>query len=207
MLQSSLLRISHAIDLVNDRIGRLVTWAILVAILVSAANAVSRRFFGMSSNAWLELQWYLFGAVVLLCAAWALKEKEHVAVDLLTARLPPRRRTWLMLLGHVLFLLPFATLMVWLSVPYAVASFASGEVSLNPGGLVVWPAKALIAAGFVTLLLQCLSEIIKCVAILGNFPGAPSADETARPGAPIAEQTVPPAIGPGAAPGPEDAGR
>lgn len=165
------LLLSRLIDRVNQALGQLAAWAILVAIIISAGNAILRRFFGMSSNAWLELQWYLFGAVVMLCAAWALREGSHVRIDIVAGQLSRRWRHWLDLFGLLAFLFPFAALMVWLSEPYALASLHSGEISLNPGGLMIWPIKMTILVGFISLLAQAVSEIIKRVAIMtGHLP-------------------------------------
>jgi TRAP-type mannitol/chloroaromatic compound transport system permease small subunit len=161
-----LLALARGIDALNRYLGLIVAWAVFLAILISAGNAVSRRFFGVSSNGWLEVQWYLFGAVVMLCAAWALRGGAHVRIDILFSQLSKRWQNWLDLFGLVFFLMPFAALLAWLSAPYAVASFESGEVSLNPGGLMIWPIKFVILFGFVSLLLQGISEIIKRVAVI-----------------------------------------
>ncbi|HWK65832.1 MAG TPA: TRAP transporter small permease subunit [Rhizobiaceae bacterium] len=166
-----LLPLSRLIDRINEILGQLAAWAILVAIAISAGNAILRRFFGVSSNAWLELQWYLFGAVVMLCAAWALREGAHVRIDIVAGQLSRRWRHWLDLFGLLVFLIPFAALMVWLSEPYAFASLYSGEISLNPGGLMIWPIKMIIFAGFISLLAQAVSETIKRIAIMtGHLP-------------------------------------
>lgn len=160
------LALARVIDALNRYLGQAVAWAVLAAILISSGNAILRRLFGMSSNAWLEMQWYLFGAVVMLCAAWALRDGAHVRVDILASKLSRRWQNRLELFGLVVFLMPFAALMVWLSVPYVEASLASGEVSLNPGGLTIWPIKAVILIGFVSLMVQGVSEIIKRIAIM-----------------------------------------
>ncbi|WOI55497.1 TRAP transporter small permease subunit [Palleronia sp. LCG004] len=168
---ATLLTLARMIDRVNSMIGRSFAWLILVAILISAGNAVIRKAFNMSSNAWLEGQWYLFGAVFMMCAAWTLREDEHVRVDVLSQRLSMRTRTWIDLVCHILFLLPFATLMVWLGWPFFMSSFLSGEQSSNAGGLIRWPAKIWILLGFVLLVAQGLSEIIKRSAMLtGDLP-------------------------------------
>jgi TRAP-type mannitol/chloroaromatic compound transport system permease small subunit len=143
-------------------------WAIVVAILVSAINAFIRRIFGVSSNAWLELQWYLFGAVFMLCAAWTLRVNEHIRIDIISTRLSKRARDRIDVFGHLVFLLPFVALMLWLSVPYFLNSYRSGEVSSNAGGLLIWPAKGLILLGFISMFFQWLSELIKRVAILNG---------------------------------------
>jgi TRAP-type mannitol/chloroaromatic compound transport system permease small subunit len=160
-----LLSISRAIDFINTWIGRITAWAIVLAILVSAVNAVVRKAFDMSSNAWLELQWLLFGAVFLLCASWTLISNEHIRIDIVSNLLPKRARTTIEYIGHILFLLPMAALMAYLSWPFWLASFKSNEQSVNAGGLMVWPAKFLIFLGFLILLLQSISEIIKRIAI------------------------------------------
>jgi TRAP-type mannitol/chloroaromatic compound transport system permease small subunit len=175
----ALLAIARGIDALNRYLGLVVAWAIFVAILISAGNAILRRFFGLSSNAWLEMQWYLFGAVVMLCAAWALREGAHVRIDILASQLSRRWQNWLDLFGLVFFLMPFAALLAWLSAPYVVASFESGEVSLNPGGLTIWPIKAVILVGFVSLLAQGISEIIKRIAIIsGHLQGPDDEQQT-----------------------------
>lgn len=161
-----LLALSRGIDAVSSYIGRWVKWLILAAVLVSAANAVVRKIFDLSSNAWLELQWYLFGAVFMLAAAYTLQRNEHIRIDVLSHRLSKRTRDWIDLICHVLILVPFTALMIGLCVPFAVDSYRSGEVSMNAGGLIVWPAKALIAAGFILLFFQAISEIIKRIAVI-----------------------------------------
>ena len=177
---TALLRLSRVIDSFNERIGKVAAWAIVVAILVSAINAIIRRIFGVSSNAWLELQWYLFGAVFMLCAAWTLKVNEHIRIDIISARLSQRGRNIVEFIGHFFFLLPFALLMTVLSVPFFMTSFRSGEVSSSAGGLVIWPAKALILIGFALLLLQWVSEVIKRIAIArGLMPDTSTAGHQA----------------------------
>ena len=163
---TALIRLSRIIDAINIRVGKFVAWAIVVAILVSAINAIIRRFFGVSSNAWLELQWYLFGAVFMLCAAWTLILNEHIRIDILSSRLPKRGRDWIDIIGHLFFLLPFVGLLLWLSIPYFLKSYESGEVSSNAGGLLIWPAKGLILLGFISMFFQWMSELIKRVAIM-----------------------------------------
>jgi TRAP-type mannitol/chloroaromatic compound transport system permease small subunit len=163
---TALLRLSRIIDAVNERIGKTAAWAIVVAVLVSAINAVIRRSFGVSSNAWLELQWYLFGSVFMLCAAWTLRVNEHIRIDIISANLSKRGRDRIDLIGHLFFLFPFVALMLYLSFPYFINSYRSGEVSSNAGGLLIWPAKGLILLGFISMFFQWLSELIKRVAIM-----------------------------------------
>ena len=168
---SALLPLARGIDAITTFIGRWVAWLILAAVLVSAGNAVIRKSFNMSSNAWLELQWYLFGAVFMLCAAWTLRDDEHVRVDVLSQRLSPRARVWVDLVCHILFLMPFAVLMTYLAWPFVVSSYLSGEQSNNAGGLIRWPAKLWILLGFGLLVAQGVSEIIKRAAMLtGAMP-------------------------------------
>lgn len=168
---SGLLAVARLIDRVNGWIGRIAAWLILAAIVVSAGNAVIRKSFNMSSNAWLELQWYLFGAVFMLCAAWTLCEDEHVRVDVLSQRLSPRARVAIDLVCHAAFLMPFVVLMVYLSWPFFVTSFVTGERSSNSGGLIRWPAKLWVLVGFALLAAQGVSEIIKRSAMLtGALP-------------------------------------
>lgn len=161
-----LLALSRAIDRLNEIIGKTVMWAIFVAILVSAANAVVRKVFNTSSNAWLELQWYLFGAAFMLAAAYTLKQNEHIRIDIFYGTRSRRTQHWIDLFGHVLFLMPFVVLMAWMMVPYAWQAWKIGQVSTNAGGLMIWPARAILAAGFILLVLQGVSEIIKKIAVM-----------------------------------------
>lgn len=165
------LLLSSGIDAVNRGVGLGVSWLILLMTLVSAFNAVSRKALSISSNAFLEIQWYLFAAVFLLAAGYTLLSNEHVRVDILNARLRVRWRLWLELFCTIFFLGPFALLILWFSWPYFLLSFAEGEVSLQAGGLILWPAKLLIPAGFLLLLLQGVSQAIKVSAALaGRYP-------------------------------------
>ncbi|MBE0555140.1 MAG: TRAP transporter small permease subunit [Rhodobacteraceae bacterium] len=161
-----LLALSRAIDRLNEIIGKTVMWAIFVAILVSAANAVVRKVFNTSSNSWLELQWYLFGAAFMLAAAYTLKQNEHIRIDIFYGTRSRRTQHWIDLFGHVLFLMPFVVLMAWMMVPYAWQAWKIGQVSTNAGGLMIWPARAILAAGFILLVLQGISEIIKKIAVM-----------------------------------------
>lgn len=160
------LALSRVIDRLNEFIGKSVSWLILLAVLVSAGNAVIRKIFDVSSNAWLELQWYLFGAAFMLAAAYTLKQNEHIRIDIVYGLFSRRVQHWIDLLGHVLFLMPFVTLMVFYFVPYVSLSFRSSEMSNNSGGLIIWPAKAILLVGFFLLALQGISEIIKKIAIM-----------------------------------------
>lgn len=161
-----LLALSRGIDRVNTVIGRSVSWLILIAVLVSAGNAITRKIWSISSNAWLELQWYLYGAAFLLAAAYTLLENEHIRIDILYGGRSRRTQHWIDLIGHLLFLMPFVTLMIWLMVPWFQRSYLSGERSMNAGGLILWPAKALLLAGFILLFFQGISEILKKIATM-----------------------------------------
>jgi TRAP-type mannitol/chloroaromatic compound transport system permease small subunit len=164
----ALRKISAVIDRVTALLGQWVSWLILVAVLVSAGNAISRKVLSLSSNAWLELQWYLYGAVFMLAAAYTLQRNEHVRIDIVTQNFSKRTRDWIDLFGHLVLLLPFVTLMAWLTWPFFWTSFFTGEASNNAGGLIMWPAKGLILLGFLVLLAQALSEIIKRVLVLAG---------------------------------------
>lgn len=161
-----LLAVSRVIDMVNRQIGKKVAWLILAAVIVATVNAIVRKVFNVSSNAWLELQWMLFGAVFLMCASWTMQVKEHIRIDIVNATLPRRVRQWIELLGHIFFLMPFCLLIVYHSWPFFMRSYAINEQSLSAGGLPQWPAKGLVVIGFVMLTVQGISEIIKQIAIM-----------------------------------------
>lgn len=170
---SSLLSLSRVIDALNTFIGKSVAWLLLIDVLISSINAVTRKVFDLSSNAWLEAQWYLFSAVFLFAAAFTLLSNEHVKVDLVYGRMSRRVQLWIEVIGTILFLFPFCLITIYLSVPIFISKFASGEISNNTGGLILWPVWALIPIGFGLLALQGLSELIKRVAILrGELPDA-----------------------------------
>jgi len=160
-----LLALARGIDAVNARIGKIASWLILLAILVSATNAVVRKLFDLSSNSWLELQWVLFAAVFLLCASWTLLDNEHIRIDIVNSHLSKRMRDGIDIFGHLFFLLPFSILLLWTSIPFFLNSYGINEQSLNAGGLPQWPAKMLVPLGFFFLTLQGISELIKRVAI------------------------------------------
>lgn len=165
-----LLAFARLIDYVNECVGRAVAWLVLVAVLVSAGNALMRYAFSMSSNAWLEIQWYLFSAIFLLAAGWTLKRNAHVRIDVIAARSSPRAQAWIDILGGIFFLLPMAVLILYLSWPMFMQSYVGHEVSGDAGGLVRWPVKLLIPAGFALLVLQGVSQIIKRIAFLRGEP-------------------------------------
>jgi TRAP-type mannitol/chloroaromatic compound transport system permease small subunit len=159
-------RISRLIDTMNERVGQLIYWLVLVTVLVSAGNAIVRKLFNMSSNAFLEAQWYMFSAVFLFCAGYTLLRNEHVRIDVVTARLSHKAQTWIDVLGTVFFLLPMSILFIYLSWPVFIRTYTHGEISTNAGGLLIWPARLLVPIGFTLLALQGVSELIKRVAFL-----------------------------------------
>jgi len=161
-----LLKLSRIIDAVNSRIGKVLSWLVIAAVLVSATNATVRKLFDLSSNAWLELQWVLFSIVFLLCAPWTLLSNEHIRIDIVNNLFPQWLRNVIDVIGHVFFLLPLTIVMLITSLPFFLRSFAVQEQSMNAGGLPQWPAKSLIFICFALLLLQCLSELIKRIAVM-----------------------------------------
>lgn len=166
-----LLALSRAIDALNEHIGRWVAWLVLVTTLVSATNALVRYTLGVSSNAWLELQWYLFAAIFLLAAGYTLKHNGHVRIDIIYGRLSLRAQAWIDLLGAVLFLMPVCVLLVWFSWQGFVDALWNAEMSPDAGGLARWPVRLTIPLGFALLALQGVSEIIKRLAFLsGDAP-------------------------------------
>ena len=172
----ALLRLSAVIDRITAAIGHLVSWLVLAAVLISAGNAIVRKAFDTSSNAWLELQWYLFSAVFLLAAAYTLQRDEHIRIDVVSGLLPRRVRDWIDLLGHLFMLMPFVLLIIYHAIPFVLTSWHQNEQSSSAGGLIVWPAKALVLAGFGLLALQGISEIIKRVAIMRGIIPDPKAE-------------------------------
>lgn len=175
-----LLTLSAGIDRLNEFVGKSVSWLILVAVLVSAGNAVIRKVFSVSSNAWLELQWYLYGAAFLGAAAYTLKENEHIRIDVIYGRWSRRVQHWIDLIGHTLFLMPFTAMMLWFFVPWVLRSYNWHEVSSNAGGLILWPAKLCLLIGFFLLFLQGISEIIKKIAVMrGILPDDHEFERTA----------------------------
>jgi TRAP-type mannitol/chloroaromatic compound transport system permease small subunit len=169
----ALLKLSRGIDALNARIGKSLSWLVLVAVLVSATNATVRKVFDTSSNAWLELQWVLFGVVFLLCSPWTLRANEHIRIDIVNTLFPKRVRDWIEVVGHVLFLLPLTLIMMVTGLPFFLRSFEIREQSLNAGGLPQWPAKSLIFIAFLLLFLQGVSELIKRVAVMRGLIADP----------------------------------
>ncbi len=163
---STLLGISRAIDWINHKFAIIATWLVLLACLISAGNAMLRYAISVSSNAWLEIQWYMFAGIVMLGAPHTLARNEHVRVDLIYGSISPRTRHYIDLLGGILFLLPMTILMFYVSFPWFWASWLGNEQSSNAGGLVRWPVKLMLPLGFALLALQGISEIIKAIAAL-----------------------------------------
>lgn len=160
--------LSRFIDSLNEKIANTVSWALLAAVIICAGNALIRYIFNYSSNAWLEIQWYLYGAMFLLAASYTLKRDEHVRIDVIVGRFSKRTQVWIDLFGYLLFLLPVCLLILYDAIPFAQVSIASQEMSSNAGGLIVWPAKLLVPIGFALLILQGISEIIKRIAFLAG---------------------------------------
>ena len=164
-----LIRISMTIDAINDRLGWVANWLVLAACLISAGNAMSRYAFNLSSNGWLEVQWYMFAGMVLLGGPYTLKMNEHVRVDLVYSMVSERTRIWIDIIGGVLFLLPICLILIYFTWPWFVESFYGNEGSFNAGGLLRWPVKLLLPVGFALMALQGLSEIIKRVAAIEHL--------------------------------------
>ena len=163
---SSLLSFSRFIDAINEKIGLAISWALLLAVLICSGNALVRYIFNTSSNSWLEIQWYLFGAIFLLASAYTLKRNEHVRIDVVVGRFSKRTQVWIDVFGFIFFLLPATLLILYFSIPFAYESIRNQEVSSNAGGLIIWPAKTLIPVGFFLLTLQGISELIKRIGFL-----------------------------------------
>ena len=161
-----LLAVSRIIDAANERLSVIADWLVLLSCLISAGNAFSRYAFSISSNAWLEIQWYMFGALVMLGASYTLKRNEHVRVDIVYANLPTRGQIWVDIAGTLLFLLPATLILAFLSWPVFHNAWITGETSSNAGGLIRWPIKIFLPLGFALISLQGFSELIKRIAML-----------------------------------------
>ena len=169
-----LLTLSRLIDRMNEWIGRWVAWLVLAAVLISAANAVSRKAFNMSSNAFLEIQWYLFAAVFLLASGYTLMRQEHVKIDVVSGRFSKRTQIWIEIVGICLFLFPFVYMIIKLAMPLVINAYVTNEMSSNAGGLIRWPVFALLPLGLLLLGVQGVSELIKRVAFLRGLIPDPS---------------------------------
>ena len=183
---SALLRLSRLIDALNEAVGKLTMWLVLAAVLISAANAVMRKAFSISSNGFLEIQWYLFAAVFLLAAGYTMKRQEHVKIDVVSSRFSKTTQVWIDIVGIVCFLFPFVFTVIALSMPLVIRAWNTGEMSSNAGGLIRWPVFALLPIGFTLLGLQGVSELIKRLAFLqGLVP-----DPTQKPQGKSAEEEL-----------------
>jgi TRAP-type mannitol/chloroaromatic compound transport system permease small subunit len=171
----TLLPVTRVVDAVTTWIGKRLSWLILAAVVVSAANATVRKIFDTSSNSWLELQWVLFSIVFLLCSPWTLLENEHIRIDIVNNMLPKRLRDSIDAVGHAFFLLPLTIILVITGIPFFLRSVEINEQSGNAGGLPQWPSKALIMIAFAMLLVQGLSELIKRIAVMRNLIPDPHA--------------------------------
>ncbi|AXK83942.1 C4-dicarboxylate ABC transporter [Pseudolabrys taiwanensis] len=172
------LPVTRVIDAINQWLGRRIAWLILAAVLVSAVNAIVRKAFDTSSNAWLELQWVLFSMVFLLCSPWTLLANEHIRIDIVNNMLPKRVRDGIDVIGHAFFLLPLTVVMIVTGIPFFLRSYEINEQSGNAGGLPQWPSKALIMIGFTLLLAQGISELIKRIAIMRGLIPDPHVNQT-----------------------------
>ncbi|WP_348756149.1 TRAP transporter small permease subunit [uncultured Aquincola sp.] len=177
---SALLSLSRWIDRLNEFVGRCVSWLVLAAVVISAVNAVVRKAFGTSSNAFLEIQWYLFAAVFLLAAGYTMLRGEHVRIDIILGRFSKRTQIKVEIFGIVAFLFPFVVVVIELVMPLVIRAYTSGEVSSNAGGLIRWPVFALVPAGFALLGLQGISELIKRIAFLMGLIDDPTRKVVAK---------------------------
>lgn len=177
-----LLALSRTIDAMNERIGRMMYWLVLATVLISAANATTRKLFNYSSNSFLEIQWYLFSMIFLFCAGYTLKHNEHVRIDIITSRFSAKVRAAIDIFGTLFFLLPMAILILWLSWPLFVDAYTRNEVSSNAGGLIIWPARLMVPAGFLLLIAQGVSELIKRIAFLQDRIPDPNEKITTKTG-------------------------
>lgn len=175
-----LLRLSGAIDWLNAQVGRWVIWLILGSTVISGVNAMVRKAFNTSSNAYLEVQWYLFAAAFLLASGFTLLHGEHVKIDVVSSRLSKRKRIWIDVIGFAFFLTPMCLVILYFGIPFFLQGFRSGEMSNNAGGLIRWPVYLMMPAGFVLLLLQGLSELVKRVAFLRGLIPDPTEKVQAR---------------------------
>jgi TRAP-type mannitol/chloroaromatic compound transport system permease small subunit len=183
---SALLQLSRLIDRFSEFIGRWVSWLVLAAVLISTANAVTRKALNLSSNAFLEIQWYLFAAVFLLASGYTLLRQEHVRIDVISGRLSKRAQIWIDIIGLSCFVLPFVVYIIKLTMPLVINAYVTHEMSSNAGGLIRWPVFALLPLGLLLLGIQAISEIIKRFAFLqGLVP-----DPTKKQGTKTAEEEL-----------------
>lgn len=176
----ALLKFSNAVDWLNAQIGKYVIWLILASTVISAVNAVIRKVFNMSSNAYLEVQWYLFAAAFLLAAGYTLLHGEHVKIDVLSSKLSKRGQIWVDIIGFAIFLTPVCLTILYYGIPFFLQGYRSGEMSGNAGGLIRWPVYAMIPLGFILLMVQGWSELIKRVAFLKGLIEDPTAKKVEK---------------------------
>lgn len=187
---NALLKLSRLIDGMTERIGKAAIWLVLIVVLVSAGNAVMRYTINYSSNAFLEIQWYLFGLIFFLCSGYTLLRNEHVRIDLIAGRFSKRGQAWIDIFGIIFFLMPMAFAIMLLSWPVFIQAIESGEMSNSAGGLILWPARLMVPAGFLLLIVQAISELIKRIGFLkGLCP-----DPTEKPKTPTHEEELAQAI-------------
>jgi TRAP-type mannitol/chloroaromatic compound transport system permease small subunit len=175
-----LLKLSGAIDWLNAQVGKWVIWLILGSTVISAVNAIVRKAFNVSSNAYLEVQWYLFAGAFLLAAGYTLLNGEHVKIDVIYSHLSKRKRIWIDIIGFAFFLTPMCMAVLWFGIPFFLQGFRSGEVSSNAGGLIRWPVYLLMPTGFALLLLQGISEFIKRIAFVRGLIPDPTEKKVAK---------------------------
>ncbi len=173
----ALLKLSRGIDAFTRWTGKRLAWLILVAVVISAINAIMRKTFDISSNSWLELQWVLFSIVFLLCSPWTLLDNEHIRIDIVSNALPKTARSVIDVIGHAFFLMPLCIVMIITGGPFFMRSFEVNEQSGNAGGLPQWPAKSLVIVGFAFLLVQGISELIKRIAVMRGLIPDPHASQ------------------------------
>jgi TRAP-type mannitol/chloroaromatic compound transport system permease small subunit len=175
-----LLKFSNAVDWLNAQVGRWVIWLILGSTVISAINALVRKIFNTSSNAYLEVQWYLFAGAFLLAAGYTLLNNEHVKIDVVSSHLSKRKQIWIDVIGFTFFLMPMCMIILWFGTPFFLQGFRSGEMSSNAGGLIRWPVYALMPLGFGLLMLQGLSELVKRIAFLRGLIPDPTLKKVAK---------------------------
>jgi TRAP-type mannitol/chloroaromatic compound transport system permease small subunit len=175
-----LLKFSNAVDWLNAQVGRWVIWLILGSTVISAINALVRKIFNTSSNAYLEVQWYLFAGAFLLAAGYTLLNNEHVKIDVVSSHLSKRKQIWIDVIGFTFFLMPMCMIILWFGTPFFLQGFRSGEMSSNAGGLIRWPVYALMPLGFGLLMLQGLSELVKRIAFLRGLIPDPTIKKVAK---------------------------
>ena len=173
----SLLTLSRGIDAFTKWVGKRLAWLIMVAVVVATVNAIIRKSFDVSSNSWLELQWLLFSIVFLLCAPWTLLDNEHIRIDIISNMMKKKTRDWIDVVGHAFFLIPLCIVMIITGGPFFMRSVEVNEQSSNAGGLPQWPAKSLIIIGFILLMVQGISELIKRIAVMRGLIPDPHATQ------------------------------